>query len=275
MRLHYLQHVPFEGLGYIGEWATKRGLVVSSSRLFDGDQLPRIDAFEWLVVMGGPMGIYDHDEFPWLIAEKEFIRQAIDQGKRVLGICLGAQLIADVLGAKVYPGVHKEIGWHTLDRAPSAPEWFPERLLAFHWHGDTFDLPKDAVRMASSKSCPNQGFVYRERVVGLQFHLETTRESMEALIRHCAHELMDAPFIQDAETMRAGVEAIPRINEAMALILSHLAWPSPDRKRKTGLEPDQTDHRTPGRRQAERPRQKSIYLLTDNLRWLVGNHPLP
>ncbi len=127
MRLHWLQHVPFEGLGITDTWARERGVEVSRTRLYDGEELPEPGRFDRLVVMGGPMGIYDHTDHPWLVAEKGFIRQAIVDGKTVLGICLGAQLLADVLGATVRPGPHKEIGWFPIRRADAAPEWFPDR----------------------------------------------------------------------------------------------------------------------------------------------------
>ena len=103
MRLHWLQHVPFEGLGCIEPWAAAKAFDISCTRLFADEPLPAIGTFDWLVIMGGPMGIYDLDEHPWLAAEKKFIKSSIDAGKTVLGICLGAQLIADVLGAKGIP----------------------------------------------------------------------------------------------------------------------------------------------------------------------------
>lgn len=228
MKLHWLQHVPFEGLGYIEEWAAARGAERSCTRLFAGEPLPKLDTFDWLIVMGGPMGIHDHDEHPWLVDEKEFIRQSIDAGKTVLGICLGAQLLADVLGAKVYPGPQKEIGWFPIQRSPEAPELIPEQLTVFHWHGDTFDLPENAVQLASSQPGINQGFVYEDRVIGLQFHMETTPDSLNALIENCGHELMDAdnsPYIQSAETMRKGLPMISRINQAMECLLDYLSHP--------------------------------------------------
>jgi len=222
MRLHWLQHVPFEGLGTIEQWAETKGFGISCTRLFADEQLPGIESFDGLVVMGGPMGVYDHEEHPWLVAEKEFIKAAIDAGKSVLGICLGAQLIADVLGARVYPGPHKEIGWFPIRRAEGAPEIIPEKLTAFHWHGDTFEIPAGATRIASSAACMNQGFAYNNRVVALQFHLETTPESMEALIDHCACELTDAPFIQTTEQMRGNISSMADINTAMDHLLSAL-----------------------------------------------------
>ena len=244
MKLHWLQHVPFEGLGIIEEWAEASGFEISCTRLFAGGRLPEIETFDWLVVMGGPMGIYDYEDHPWLAAEKQFIKTAIEADKTVLGICLGAQLIADVLGAKVYPGPQKEIGWFPIQRAEGAPKIIPDQLTAFHWHGDTFEIPDGAVRLASSEACKNQGFVYNDRVAALQFHLETTPESMEALIENCADELpgSDAPlqrnaagreaileerqitrvYIQTAEQMQNGLSAIGKINEAMTELLDQL-----------------------------------------------------
>ncbi len=257
MQLHWLQHVPFEGLGTIEEWAGTNGVETSRTRLFAGDPLPAIENFDWLIVMGGPMGIHDHGEYPWLVAEKEFIKAAIDAGKTVLGICLGAQLIADVLGAKVYAGPQKEIGWFPIRRVDGAsssvqeeqrvlsqpngagakpfwssrqrtsvyiqtPELLPEALTAFHWHSDTFEIPEGATRLASSAACANQGFIYNGRVVGLQFHLETTPASMEALIENCGGELVDAPGIQTADQMRGGLSNLEGIHAAMRLILDTL-----------------------------------------------------
>lgn len=222
MKLHYLQHVPFEGLGIIKEWAVSQSAKISVSQLFNNDPVPSLDSFDWLIVMGGPMGIYDHDEYPWLVEEKQLIKAAIDAGKTVIGICLGAQLIADVLGTKVYPGPQKEIGWFPIQRATDAPEIIPEELVAFHWHGDTFDLPEGAIHLASSAACRNQGFIYNKRVIGLQFHLETTPESMEALIENCGNELVDTPTIQTTEQMRAGLPNIGKINTAMKDLLDQL-----------------------------------------------------
>ena len=228
MKLHYLQHVPFEDIGVIRQWAERGGFAITRTRLFAGEGFPDIGSFDWLVVMGGPMGIHDHAEHPWLADEKRFLKTAIGAGKTILGICLGAQLLADALGARVYPGPQKEIGWFPIRRAPGAPPLLPEELMAFHWHGDTFDIPRDAVRLASSEACANQGFVHGDRVVALQFHLETTQESMEALIENCADELVgEAPFVQSAEQMRARLPNIGKINAAMESLLDRLREENP------------------------------------------------
>ena len=118
MRIHYFQHVPFEGLGSIEDWIRSEGYDLFSTRFYRNDPLPELDRIDWLIVMGGPMGANDDHIYPWLAAEKKFIGEAIKKGVRILGICLGAQLIASVLGARVYPNAHKEIGWFHVRLTP-------------------------------------------------------------------------------------------------------------------------------------------------------------
>lgn len=173
------------------------------------------------------MNIYEEEKFPWLAAEKRFIQSAIEGGKVVLGICLGAQLIADVLGGPVGRNAHKEIGWFPVRKTEAAArsrvcDLLPAELEAFHWHGDTFALPPGAVHVARSAACENQAFIYDERVIGLQFHLETTPESARLLAQHCADELVTGPFIQTAGAMLADPRRFARINEAMWKLLDRL-----------------------------------------------------
>ncbi|OHE78530.1 MAG: amidotransferase [Verrucomicrobia bacterium GWF2_62_7] len=227
MNLHYLQHVPFEGLASIETWAAARGHQVAVTRLHAGDPLPRLDQLDWLVVMGGPMNIYEEDKFLWLAAEKRFIKTAIEGGKVVLGVCLGAQLIADVLGGPVHRNAHKEIGWFPVRKTGAAArsrvfEALPTELEVFHWHGDTFVLPPGAIHLARSAACENQAFICDERVVGLQFHLETTPESARLLAQHCDDDLVVGPFIQSAEAMLSDRRRFDRINETMWKLLDRL-----------------------------------------------------
>ena len=227
MKIHYLQHVPFEGLGAIEKYCVKKGHQLSCSRLSAGDILPACDAFDWLIIMGGPMGIYDHEEYPWLVHEKQFIRQAIEAGKTVLGICLGAQLIADVLGANVYFSGQREIGWFEIVRAEGAEKTIlaqaiPEKAEVFHWHGDTFELPEGAIRLATSEACANQGFIWENRVVALQFHLETTRESASALVENCRNELDGSRFVQTEEEILADSARFFHLNQILFALLDAL-----------------------------------------------------
>ena len=175
MNLCVLQHAAFEGPGEIAAWAGQHGHSVSVHHLYRGDFLPRLDAFDLLVVMGGEMNIYQYRDWPWLRAEREFIESALAQGKRVIGICLGAQLIADALGARVFQNVEHELGWLPVtwtDEARAAFPGLPASTTVLHWHGDTFELPAGATRLAASEGCPEQGFVIANKCLALQFHLE-------------------------------------------------------------------------------------------------------
>jgi GMP synthase-like glutamine amidotransferase len=195
MHIHCLQHVPYESPGTILEWAMDRGHTMSYSRLFEaGIKFPPIAAIDVLLIMGGAMNVDEEAKYPWLKAEKVYIKSAIDAGKKVIGICLGAQLIASVLGAAVYKGKQTEIGFFRAKFTSIAQQnpWFahfPEDYILFHWHGDTFDLPERARLMASTRACRNQAFVVGENVLALQFHPEMTRDTIEQMLQHDGAEL--------------------------------------------------------------------------------------
>ena len=153
MRAHYLQHVPFEGLGSIEPWLQNAGYKISNTQFFDSGVLPSINEIDFLVVMGGPMSVNDESENPWLVKEKRFIKSIIEGGKPVLGICLGAQLIANSMGGEVFSNPEKEIGWfpvQAVEPESSSVFRFPEETEVFHWHGETFSLPPGAVQIAKS-----------------------------------------------------------------------------------------------------------------------------
>jgi GMP synthase (glutamine-hydrolysing) len=224
MRIHSLQHVPFEDIGSMASDFRVRGYSLSSTHWYRGDAAPAVDDFDALVVMGGPMGIYDEAIYPWLADEKALIKDAIAAGKIVLGICLGAQLIADVLGGKVTRNAHKEIGWLPITINPAAATHPVAQVLArypevFHWHGDTFALPPGAVHLASSDGCVNQAYVVQDQVYGFQFHLETTPASAQALIEHCGEDIDGSRYTQSAAAMLASEEKFIRINRAMSEVI--------------------------------------------------------
>lgn len=184
--------------------------------------------FDMLIIMGGPMSVHDTRDYPWLEQEKAFISQAVNEGKTILGICLGAQLLAHVLGGKVYQNAKKEIGWFPVHNNPSAPasdimRVLPESMDAFHWHGETFSLPENAHLLASSQACVNQAFLYSDRILGLQFHLETTPESARSLISHCQEEMIPDTYIQTPETIMAQPARFLEINKIMHALLDALS----------------------------------------------------
>ncbi len=207
MRIHYFQHVPFESPANILNWAKERGHTITGTHLYKNDPFPDFSSFDMLVVMGGPMGVYDDDKYSFLKREKVFIENSLKLGKKVLGVCLGAQLIADVLGAKVYKNKYKEIGWFPVNLTDEAKQSkvfkdLPDEFTPFHWHGDTFDLPKGARHIAYNKATLNQAFEIEGKVIGLQFHLETTKESAKQLIENSQEELKEkGKYIQAPDDM--------------------------------------------------------------------------
>jgi len=209
------------------EYFRNKGYQPTSTKLFLGQELPAVESFDWLIIMGGPMGVYDEEDFPFLKTEKEFIKEAVFSGKTVLGICLGAQLLACVLGAKVYKNNFREIGWFPVSLKNDLKNtlfegFFPETTEAFHWHGDTFEIPAGAIHLASSEACPNQGFLFGEKVVGLQFHLETTPDSARALIENCGNELDGSRFVLSELEIMANAERFSGINKVMETVLQQM-----------------------------------------------------
>lgn len=228
MRVHHFRHVEFENLGSIESTLKSAGHSIATTRMYANDPLPSIDDFDWLIVMGGPMGANDDAIFPWMGPEKKLIRHAIEAGKRVLGVCLGSQLIAAALGARVYKNPQREIGWFEIQRAPDVDQdpfgaLFPPKAEVFHWHGDTFDLPKGAIRLASSAGCLNQAYAISNHVLALQFHLEMQPHLAKELTIHCADELGDAPYVQTPDRIMADPSHFERINKIMASLLKTLA----------------------------------------------------
>ena len=195
MRVRALLHLEHEGLGLLRNEFASREASVTETNLWRGESLPDIDSFDFLVVMGGAMNVDEDALYPWLTAEKDLIARAIGGGKRVLGICLGAQLIARALNAEVKPMGYKEIGWFPVraetDRSPFFPALSEGASIGMaHWHGDTFALPERCTRLFSSAACANQGFsVDGKPVVGLQFHAELDEVMLRSFIDHGGDEL--------------------------------------------------------------------------------------
>lgn len=227
MRAHCIMHVPYEGLGIIENYINENDINISYTRIYEKVEFPKPEDLDFLIVMGGPMSVYDEDVYSWLKSEKLFIRKVIDAGKKVLGICLGSQLIAEVLGAKVYPNKIKEIGWFPVFKTAEAKTQtivgkFEDDAVVFHWHGDTYDLPQGAIHLFRSEHCIHQAFIYDNRIVGLQFHLETTPETLLGMLDEGKSEIIEDICIQTAEEIVTKMQFTASTNILMYNLLDEL-----------------------------------------------------
>jgi GMP synthase-like glutamine amidotransferase len=223
-----LQHVPFEGLGSIGAWLRTSGAEVTATRFHEEASLPDVRTLDLVIAMGGAMSVNDEPRLPWLAAERQFVAAAIDRGVAVLGICLGAQLIARASGARVYPNAEREVGWWPItgtSETADVPDWARKGAIntVFHWHGETFDLPRGAVRLARSEGCEQQAFQIGRHVIGIQFHLETTPDLVDGLIENGPEDLAPSRFVQTAEELRsASARRCAAANQLMVDTLEYL-----------------------------------------------------
>ena len=228
MKLHVLQHVPFEDAANIGVWALEQGFTITTTHLYLNESLPDPESIDMLVIMGGPMNIYQHDLYPWLVPEKQFIKAAIEANCIVLGVCLGSQLICDALGGKVTRNEHTEIGWFpvTLTEAGQNPDSLLHVLgspfEAFHWHGDTFSIPPGAIHLAFSEACAHQAFQYGDRVLGMQFHLDYSQQSIQTMVDNCADELIEGPYVQTDHEHLIETDSAQSLQSHLVTLLSHL-----------------------------------------------------
>ena len=201
------QHDPFEDLGFFAEVLEKQQTAYRVIRLFH-DEMPaeNWDEVKALIILGGPMNVDDEASFPFLRWEKRIIRAAIDDAVPVLGVCLGAQLIATTLGAVVFHGSVKEIGWSPISitahgQVDSLLGYLPEIATVFQWHGDGFELPSGAILLASSQHFRTQAFRLGKTIYGLQFHLEVTPRMIERWIEERSKDLALAPYVQPDKIM--------------------------------------------------------------------------
>ena len=228
IRIHYLQHVSFEKPGYIETWANSNNHKLSATKLFENGDFPGLSEFDWLIILGGPMSVYDEYQNSWLKAEIEFIKLSIKADKIIIGICLGAQLLAACLGAKVYPNRKKEIGWFPISTTECGKNHrlfngLPTSINVFHWHGDTYDLPTDALHLFRSDICTNQAFIYNDKVLGLQFHLEATLGTLKEMITNCGHELIPDDFVQGEIEIIKHSDLCEEANTYLVYILNNFA----------------------------------------------------
>lgn len=218
METYIFQHVAFEGPGAILPYLESKGYQVHLVKLYAGDPVPSSLDVDFAVLMGGPMSALEEDKYPFMVEEKQLCRELFAADKPVLGVCLGAQIMANAFFAPIRQNPEKEIGFY--------PVTFENGFTvnAFHWHGETFDIPEYAESIAYSEACRNQGFKMG-RSLGLQFHLETTAESLNSLLENCAEELeaalsAKAKYVQSkSQILETAKTALPELNAAMTELL--------------------------------------------------------
>jgi GMP synthase-like glutamine amidotransferase len=225
LRILALQHVVFEEAGAINAWVVRNGHTLDILLVETIKQWPEPVEFDMLIILGGPMSVHDEAFHPWLKVEKRWLNQFIELKRPVLGICLGAQLLAETLGGSVYKATEKEIGWFpvqpVLTGRPTGFH-FSNKLTPLHWHGETFDLPKNAIRLAETATCLNQAFIFEDRVIGLQFHLEATSETVEKLLDAASHEIGIGVYQQTPEIIRGLNHLASNANRELFILLDYL-----------------------------------------------------
>lgn len=224
MKALILKHIDYENPGCIQKFLKHKKVEFKIINVWQKGKFPDIKDFDILIIMGGPMSVHDINEFKGLIKEKEYIKGVIEKGKKVLGICLGAQLLAENFGAKIYKNKFKEIGWYPVKLTEDAKRHYffndiPNKFLTFHWHNDTFSLPKGSIRIAASEACENQGFALGKNIIGLQFHPEVTEETLKAFIRYGANEIKRDKFVQSKQEIIKNKKFIKINNEILYKIL--------------------------------------------------------
>lgn len=227
MHIHYFQHNHFEDLGSIGDWAKSNNFTTSVTRFDLNPELPSLHDLDWLVIMGGAMGVQDSDQYPWILSELEFIKEAIHCGKIVIGVCLGSQLIASALGARVYKNAEPEIGFWPVKFTTKAQQdvvfrHFPEELNVMHFHFDTFDLPEGAVAMANTSVTAVQAFRYGNNVFALQFHSELTESNVSVFINELTPEIVHGTFVQSPAEMLQKTEYCRLNNQILSKFLDQI-----------------------------------------------------
>jgi GMP synthase-like glutamine amidotransferase len=231
MRWHCLQHAANEGPGHVAEWLAANGHSLAFTRLFEADPVfPVLADFDGLLLLGGRMGVGDEAAFPWLRAEKEFLRQVLRAGTITLGLGLGAQLLAEALGGEVRPNPEPEIGFWTVRFSAKALEHpllrgWPEKAAVLHWHRDTLTVPPGAARVGMSAGCITQGFVWGDGVIGLQFHPEMSREMAEQLMLSEGHETAaEQEFVQTAAQLRERLKSVWKGRKLLEQLLANMVW---------------------------------------------------
>ena len=223
MHIHFLQHSATDFPALIDEWTGKKKISTSITHIYRDEALPEHSSYDWLIILGGAMNVDEEHLHPWLTGEKEFIAQALDKNKTILGICLGGQLIAEALGASVKKHTVKELGWHKVkvkNKSAFFAKW-PEEVTLFHWHEYSFEIPSGTHHLAASTACENQAFSYGEKVLGLQFHPEVNEEWIETALMESGPKKSDA-FVQSAAEILAKAQLVENNKQLLFSLLDAL-----------------------------------------------------
>jgi GMP synthase (glutamine-hydrolysing) len=220
-----IEHVACEKPGIIEEILENRGIKPRTIHTYQGQPVPKdMAGLAGLIVMGGPMGVYEVEHYPFLRDEMRLIERALKDQKPVLGVCLGSQLLAAALGAAVTKGKQKEIGWYPITLTPVSEEdplWtgIERAFVACHWHGDVFELPRGAISMASSNLTACQAFRYGRNAYANLFHMETTAEILQGMVEAFPEELKEAG-VDDGDIVRQSAEHLPRLHKIAKAVFS-------------------------------------------------------
>ena len=229
MRLLLLQHDPLDGPGALTDWAAEHGYSVAICLICQGEPLPPLESFDLLVSLGGPMGAYEEEKHPWLAAEKEYLRQALTAGKKILGLCLGAQLLADALGGKAFRHTCKEFGWQPIEPLEEGLTWFGgiSVFQAFQWHGDTYSLPPGAIQLARNQAAEQQAFLIEGpcggKALGLQFHLEWTEQMAREALAEPGVAPPPSPSVQTPEEILSDLSLFDTARSRFFELMDRLA----------------------------------------------------
>jgi GMP synthase-like glutamine amidotransferase len=230
MRIQLIEHDPEDfSRTNISFWAAGKRYRIHQTYVCNGETLPTLDDFDWLMVMGGSQHAWDEQGNAWLQEEKRLVADALASGKPYLGICFGAQILAEALGGRLFPNQHREIGWHEVELTRRGRESFlfksiPASFVSFHWHSDHFSLPRNCTRLAFSKASENQAFVCEDRpAVGLQFHPEYTREMVAYYAAANSQDWKADEFVSPAEEILARTDKIPDTYWLMEILLNNMS----------------------------------------------------